>query len=269
MPTTLERWSGAAEAGDAPVSVGGVTAAVWQSEGDGIRVRILEPALAEPALVAALTEAGADPRAEGRYTAFGVGEDELRALLPASATLTPLLPGEWWVEGAEGAGDPRLDPDLGAPEDRVGRVLAAAGDTVATAESCTGGAIAERLTAVPGSSGYMDRGWVVYTNAAKEALLGVPGGILAKHGAVSEPVARALVTGALERGDARLAVAVTGVAGPSGGTSDKPVGTVWLAAGRRDGTMVSRCPVFPGSRGEVRWRSVSAALALLMEAMEA
>lgn len=248
-----------------PVTRDGLSLADWHREGGRLRVRIHEPDLAEEAVVAALAAAGADPRAPGRFAAVAAGEDELRAALPASAGCRPGLPGEWWVENAEGARHPGLDGELRPPERLLGARLAAAGLTLATAESCTGGGIAERLTAVPGSSAYVERGWVTYTNAAKEALLGVPGGILEKHGAVSEPVARAMVQGALERSPAQLALAVTGIAGPGGGTADKPVGTVWIAAGRRGTEPVARRFQFPGARGEVRWRTVNAAIAMALE----
>jgi nicotinamide-nucleotide amidase len=253
-------------AGDGqPVTRDGLSLADWGRADGRLRVCIHEPDLAEEALVAALAAAGTDPRDPGRFAAVATDEDELRAALPAAAVIRPGLPGEWWVENAEGADLPVLDPELRPPERLLGARLATAGLTVAAAESCTGGGIAERLTAVPGSSAYVERGWVTYTNAAKEALLGVPGGILEKHGAVSEPVARSMVQGALERSPAQLALAVTGIAGPGGGTADKPVGTVWIAAGRRGAGAVARRFEFPGSRGEVRWRTVNAAIAMALE----
>ena len=117
---------------------------------------------------------------------------------------------------------------------RLGAALSARGATVATAESCTGGLIAAALTELPGSSHWFERGFVTYSNAAKEELIGVPRALLDEHGAVSEPVARAMAEGALTRSRARLALSVTGVAGPGGGSPAKPVGTVcfaWVVGG--------------------------------------
>jgi nicotinamide-nucleotide amidase len=111
---------------------------------------------------------------------------------------------------------------------------------LATAESCTGGLIAAFLTEVPGSSDVFERGFVTYSNAAKSELLGVPANLIDQYGAVSEEVARAMASGALSHSRADLAVAVTGVAGPGGGTAEKPVGLVHLAAARRDGRIVHR-----------------------------
>ncbi|HJO35504.1 MAG: CinA family protein [Pseudomonadota bacterium] len=128
------------------------------------------------------------------------------------------------------------------------------------AESCTGGLLAAALTALPGSSAWFDRGLVTYSNAAKTALLGVPATMLARCGAVSEPVARQMASGALHNGAADLAVAITGIAGPEGGTPDKPVGTVWIAWAARSRTPASRCYLFEGERAQVRAASVRAAL---------
>lgn len=116
----------------------------------------------------------------------------------------------------------------------VGELLRARGWRIALAESCTGGLATSRLTDVPGSSDYVDRAAVVYSNASKQEMLGVPPAIIAAHGAVSEPVVRALAEGVLARGPADVAVAITGVAGPGGGTDDKPVGTVWFAVALRE-----------------------------------
>jgi len=110
----------------------------------------------------------------------------------------------------------------------------ARGDLLATAESCTGGLLAATLTSVPGSSDVFERGFVTYANAAKSEMLGVPYWLIERHGAVSEDVARAMAGGALTHSRATLAVAITGIAGPDGGTPDKPVGLVYLAAGRLD-----------------------------------
>jgi len=253
-------------AGD-PVVRNGLALATWSDSGGGLRVAIHRPELAEEALVSAMAAAGRDPRAAGRFAAVGPAEADLRERAGVDATIRPGLPGEWWVAdaGTEAPG-PAFDPELCPPEGILGRRLAGAGLSVATAESCTGGGILERLTAIPGSSAYVERGWVTYTEQAKEQTLGVPGGILDKHGAVSEPVARAMVQGALERSPADLALAVTGIAGPSGGSPTKPVGLVWIAAGRRGGgTIRTRRMELPGERGEVRWRSVNAAIGLGLE----
>lgn len=137
-------------------------------------------------------------------------------------------------------------------------------ETIAAAESCTGGLIAATLTAIPGSSDVFERGFVTYSNSAKSELLGVPYWLIERHGAVSEDVARAMAGGALTRSHASLAVAVTGVAGPDGGTEEKPVGFVCFAAGRRDEPIRSACVLFgdPG-RTEIRRLSVAHALHLL------
>ncbi|MFA9461918.1 CinA family protein [Thiohalorhabdus sp. Cl-TMA] len=162
-----------------------------------------------------------------------------------------------------------MDPDLRAPERHLGRRLQRKGKMIATAESCTGGGVAERLTAVPGSSAYVDRGWVTYTNAAKREQLGVGEDLLAAHGAVSDPVARAMATGALAGSRAQLAVSVTGIAGPSGGSPEKPVGTVWIGVAAGDGEAEARHQVLSGPRGAVRWRTVNAAIAFALDRVEA
>ena len=131
----------------------------------------------------------------------------------------------------------QIEHRCGAP--RSGRSTcstraARAASTVATAESCTGGLVAAALTAIPGSSDVFERGFVTYSNSAKSEMLGVPYWLIERHGAVSEDVARAMAGGALTHSQASLAVAVTGIAGPDGGTAEKPVGLVHFAAGRRD-----------------------------------
>jgi nicotinamide-nucleotide amidase len=138
------------------------------------------------------------------------------------------------------------------------------GDLVATAESCTGGLVAAALTAVPGSSDVIDRGFVTYSNAAKSEMLGVPAWLIERHGAVSEDVARAMVGGALTHSRATLAIAVTGIAGPSGGTPEKPVGLVHFAVARRDRPVKHERVEFGDlGRAEIRRRGVERALALL------
>ncbi len=137
---------------------------------------------------------------------------------------------------------------------------------IATAESCTGGLIAGLLTAIAGSSDVVERGFVTYTNEAKHQLLGVPEQLFAEVGAVSEQVARAMAEGALARSDANLAISVTGIAGPGGGSVDKPVGLVHMAlAGDGMETRHQR-HVFDGDRSAVRLRTVEAAIAMLSAA---
>lgn len=249
------------------VTLAGHTAASWRDSQGCLAIRVALPELAVQAVVAALAAAGRDPRAPGRFMAVAPGEAALRARLPSGARVSEILPGELWVENAPGAVDPWLDPDLGPPEAHVGARLAGVGRSLAAAESCTGGLIAERLTAVPGSSAYVDRGWVTYTNAAKEAELGVAEATLAAHGAVSEAVAAEMAAGALQRSEARVAVAVSGIAGPSGGTAAKPVGTVCFGvavAGEPPGAARYQ---FSGGRAAVRWASANTALALILDAL--
>jgi nicotinamide-nucleotide amidase len=137
-------------------------------------------------------------------------------------------------------------------------------ELLATAESCTGGLVAATLTAIPGSSDVFERGFVTYSNAAKSEMLGVPFWLIERHGAVSEDVALSMAGGALTHSRATLAVAVTGIAGPDGGTAEKPVGLVHFAAGRRDQPMVRERVVFGDvGRAEIRRRSVGRALSLL------
>jgi len=139
----------------------------------------------------------------------------------------------------------------------------AAGVTLATGESCTGGLIAAILTEVPGSSDVVERGLVTYSNRAKSDLLGVPEALVDVHGAVSEPVARAMAEGVLAASPAAIAIAVTGIAGPGGGTADKPVGLVHLAVARRGGRLVHEKQLFGDrSRREIRFMTVQRALAL-------
>ena len=152
---------------------------------------------------------------------------------------------------------------------RVGRHLREGGLQVVTAESCTGGFLAKCLTDLSGSSDYFDHGWVTYSDAAKQELLGVSGSLLGRHGAVSEAAALAMARGALRAADATIAVAVTGIAGPAGATRGKPVGTVWIAWARRQGGRVratARHHRFAGDRDAVRRRTVAAALSGLLRA---
>ena len=125
---------------------------------------------------------------------------------------------------------------------------------MATAESCTGGLIAAHCTDLPGSSAWFDRGFVTYSNDAKTQMLGVPAELIAAQGAVSESVAHAMAMGTLYRSKAQVSVAVTGVAGPSGGTPEKPVGTVWFGW-CIDGLVYSECKFFTGTRQDIRQAS--------------
>lgn len=136
---------------------------------------------------------------------------------------------------------------------------------MATAESCTGGLIAAACTAVSGSSDWFDRGFVTYSNASKMQLLGVGEALLMTHGAVSEPVVRAMAQGAIAHSTAQVAVAVTGIAGPTGATPGKPVGTVWLAVSERDGPTQAWSLWWPGDRQAVREATVHEALVRLLQ----
>lgn len=147
---------------------------------------------------------------------------------------------------------------------RVADALRARGASMVTAESCTGGLVAAACTSLAGSSDWFERGVVTYSNAAKSELLGVPAASILRHGAVSAEVARAMAAGALARSPAAFAVAITGIAGPGGGSPDKPVGTVWLATATRDGGADATLLNASGDRDAVRHRSVVRALELLL-----
>ncbi len=151
---------------------------------------------------------------------------------------------------------------------RLVALCRARGVTLATAESCTGGMIAAAITAIPGSSAVLDRGFVTYSNAAKTAMLGVPAELLVAFGAVSESVAARMAAGARERAGVAIAVSVTGVAGPDGGTAYKPVGTVWFGLAGRDGEVITRRQVFAGDRAAIRAAATDYALTLLLGAAE-
>jgi nicotinamide-nucleotide amidase len=150
----------------------------------------------------------------------------------------------------------------------VGETLRSRGFTVATAESCTGGLLAKRLTDAAGSSDYVIGGIVAYSNEAKQRLLGVPEALLREHGAVSEPVARAMLEGARRTTNADCALSITGIAGPGGGSSEKPVGTVWIGTAVREQADV-RLHRLVGSRAEIRERSAQAALRMLLDQLNA
>ncbi len=148
---------------------------------------------------------------------------------------------------------------------QVGAALQAQGMMLATAESCTGGGVASAVTDIAGSSAWFERGFVTYSNQAKIDMLGVLPGILARFGAVSEATVREMVAGALKRSQAQIALAVSGIAGPGGGTQEKPVGTLWFAWGVKDGEIVTRLYQLKGSRTEIREQSVRIALQGVIE----
>lgn len=147
---------------------------------------------------------------------------------------------------------------------QLAEALRTRGQRICTAESCTGGLIAAACTDLAGSSDWFERGFVTYSNEAKTELLGVPAGLIEAHGAVSEEVARAMAAGALARSRSDFAVAVTGVAGPGGGTANKPVGLVWLAWAGPAGVQAER-HVFSGDRAGVRQATVACALQGLLQ----
>ncbi|MDR2991056.1 MAG: CinA family protein [Burkholderiaceae bacterium] len=149
----------------------------------------------------------------------------------------------------------------------LARLLKARGWRMATAESCTGGLIAAACTDLAGSSDWFERGWVTYSNAAKTESLGVPADLIERYGAVSEPVARAMALGARDHAGAQASVAVTGVAGPSGGSPDKPVGTVWFGGCAGAGVWTA-LRHFEGDRAAVRAQTVAYALARLRDTVQ-
>lgn len=158
-----------------------------------------------------------------------------------------------------------IDDDLEIRAEAEGALALcrARGLMVTTAESCTGGLVAAALTAVAGSSDVVDRGFVTYSNEAKRQMLGVPEAMLVRHGAVSKPVAEAMAKGALARSRAGVSVAVTGIAGPGGGSAEKPVGLVWFAVSRKSGTVAREMRFGALGRAAVRRESVLVALGLI------
>lgn len=142
----------------------------------------------------------------------------------------------------------------------VGKLLKEHGLMLATAESCTGGGVAQAITEIAGSSAWFERGFVTYSNLSKQQMLGVRETTLIQHGAVSEMTVREMVAGALKHSDAQVALAVSGIAGPDGGTPDKPVGTVWFAWGMKNGETLAQRYQISGNRDEVRAQSVQIAL---------
>lgn len=161
--------------------------------------------------------------------------------------------------------DAQGDREMYALAGRLGELLGGEGSRLATAESCTGGWIAQCMTSIPGSSSWFDRGFVTYSNESKQELLGVPAEVIATHGAVSAETVVAMAGGALAHSRADCAVAVSGIAGPEGGSPDKPVGTVWLAWQLKGTVAVTRRCRFDGDREAVRRQAVIAALEGLID----
>lgn len=160
---------------------------------------------------------------------------------------------------------PLSEPQLYALACELGDRLRERGWLLATAESCTGGWIAKLITDRAGSSAYFDRGFVTYSNGAKSAMLDVPEATLQQHGAVSEPTVMAMVEGTLRHSAAQVALAVTGIAGPDGGTADKPVGTVWFGWGRAGGSRHTERQELAGDRDDIRRRAAAHALRGVIE----
>jgi nicotinamide-nucleotide amidase len=161
-----------------------------------------------------------------------------------------------------------MDKALYELAERVGGALRERELMLATAESCTGGWVSEAITAVPGSSAWFERGFVTYTYISKREMLGVKSETLEAHGAVSEAVVREMAEGALARSHAQVSVAISGTAGPGGGTTDKPVGTVWMAWALDGGRVHSETRLFSGDREKVRRQSVVRVLERLLELLE-
>jgi nicotinamide-nucleotide amidase len=151
---------------------------------------------------------------------------------------------------------------------RLVMLCRARGVKLTTAESCTGGLIAAAITGIPGASDVLERGFVTYSNGAKTEMLGVPAGLIDSVGAVSEAVARRMASGAKAAAGCEIAVAVTGIAGPGGGSAEKPVGTVWFGLANRHGDVLTRRRLFTGDRASIRAASVTYALNLLLEATD-
>jgi nicotinamide-nucleotide amidase len=216
------------------------------------RLGEIETAIAPLTLAYLPGEEGVDLR----LTAWGLPPGEAATRLRTAADLLRERAGEH----VYGEGD----------VDLAGLVLEAArsrGVRIGAAESCTGGLLGKRLTDVPGSSDVFKGAIVAYDNTLKTSLLDVPAELLVRHGAVSEEVARAMANGALTRLGVDLALAVTGIAGPGGGSAEKPVGTIWLATAS-DGTVAAKHIVLPGSRGEIRARAAQAGLFLMLRRLQ-
>ena len=153
-------------------------------------------------------------------------------------------------------------------EKRIGRELTRHSLSLCTAESCTGGLVAARITSISGSSGYFEGGFITYSNTAKNFLVGVPKDVLERHGAVSRETALRMAEGAREKLDTDMSVAVTGIAGPTGGAPDKPVGTVYIAVARKDKTSVRKFQ-FTGTRHSIRRQTTVEALKFVLDEIEA
>lgn len=151
----------------------------------------------------------------------------------------------------------------------VGRALLAKALKLTAAESCTGGWVCQAVTAISGSSDWFDRGFITYSNEAKQELLDVPESLLKEFGAVSEETVRAMTAGALAHSRADIAIAISGIAGPTGATPGKPVGTVWLAWQRRGKDSIAKLEQFTGDRTAIRAQAVAAALHGLLDLLEA
>lgn len=161
------------------------------------------------------------------------------------------------------------DQELDALAEQVAAALLVRGWMLATAESCTGGWVAKVCTDLPGSSRWFERGFVTYTNEAKQEMLGVEPGVLAEQGAVSEATVRQMAAGALARSRATVTLAISGIAGPGGATSFKPVGTVCFAWAVRDGEVLSRLLHLDGDREAVRRQAVAVALSGVLDVLAA
>ena len=269
---------------------------VWALEGGRVAFVVVPPGEPSPAVAEALVDfarvvAGARPVVTRTLRTVGAGLEDIEERLAewlghtdgdVSVATVP-ADGEVWVRlRARGASaeeasaalarvEPRVAAALGEDcygrdadtlEQVVGRLLVARGLTLSVAESCTGGLLGHRLTNVAGSSAYFERGVVVYSNRAKQELLGVPDDILRTHGAVSAPCAEAMARGICERSGSACGLAVTGIAGPDGGTAQKPVGTVFFGVAVA-GKVTSRRFRFAGDRVSVKWQSAQTALDLL------
>ena len=249
----------------------------WQVRDDGARALIgaQEVPLADPARTGWLL-----PLAGGGHVLLAPPGD----FVFARAWVEPLLGGlpalaAWAADGGDEiepgvvlareapSGEAvRLAAEPVPPEEVLLARLRARGLRLRTAESCTAGMLAARIARVPGASDVLERGWVVYANAAKEEELGVPRAVLAAHGAVSREVVEAMARAGAD--DETVCVAISGVAGPGGGTPDKPVGTVWIAAALGDAVTAGRF-AFPGGRNEVRARATVRAMALVQRLLAA
>ena len=231
----------------------------WTLRTAGAGAAELEERLAEwlgqPARGAEVSVVPADGEVWVRLRAPGASaEDAAQALAPVEAAVAAALGADCYGRDAE------------TLELVVARRLLARGLTLAVAESCTGGLLGHRLTNVPGSSGYFERGVLAYGNRAKQELLGVPEEVLRAHGAVSAPCAEAMARGIVERSGSACGLAITGVAGPDGGTPAKPVGTVFVGLAH-GGAVTSRHFRFAGDRARVKWQSTQMALDMLRRAL--